>query len=372
MGMTDADAMIYADIMAKQAARQAAQEAAREQARIDREQYESSSGASYGSWASGPAPELSPFRNLTMRELVRQRDEYVKKLEAAQRSLDGPRERAARDMIDLANYEIDRRNNFHTLSESERAAMAREQAQQNDELRREYDKLKSDYAHRGEQLDSAFGLLRTVRQRVKDRDRELEKVRAELDDAHAQIDLKTSIIMSHQDGLKRLNAENDALARQRTSLVSTLDSEHQARVESGAYIEMRRAIDEGSYDGVVLSERARELLALMDRREHDFERMRLEELSPAEASERRRVEAEIKRVTTPYMELPEGRMRDELVDTAGRLSAIADELADIDPDTAETINRAVTGMHARLEEMPKVPHEVADDDVRPADEEMER
>lgn len=144
MGFIDGDAAWYAQEMARRAANRAAQEAAREQARIDREQYEASSGASYGSWASGPAPELSPFRNLTMQELIRQRDGFIKELEEARRTLNGPGERSARDMIDLANYEIDRRNNFHTLSESERAALERKKAQQQcDKLRKERDELRA-------------------------------------------------------------------------------------------------------------------------------------------------------------------------------------------------------------------------------------
>ena len=357
MGFIDGDAAWYAQEMARRAANRAAQEAAREQARIDREQYEAASSASYRSRASEPAPSGNPFRNLTMWELVSQRDEYVKKLEAAQRSLDGPRERAARDMIDLANYEIDRRNNFHTLSKSERAAMAREQAQQDDELRREYDKLKGDFAHRGEQLNYAFGRLREVKQQVKDRDRELEKVRAELDDAHAQIDLKTSIIMSHQDELERLGAENDALARQRTSLASALDHEHHLRIEGQSYVETRREFDAGKHDGIDLSAHARELLALMDRQEHDFENARAEELSPAEFDERERVEREIARLTTPYQELPGSEKRERLAETAGRLTAIADEVRAVDPEVAADIDHAITGMHSRVlggEE----PHEV--------------
>lgn len=357
MGFIDGDAAWYAQEMARRAANRAAQEAAREQARIDREQYEAASSASYRSRASEPAPSGNPFRNVTMREIIRQRDEYVKKLEAAQRSLDGPRERAARDMLDLANYEIDRRNYFHTLSKSERAAMAREQAQQNDELRREYDKLKGDYAHRGEQLDYVFGRLREVKQQVKDRDRELKKVRAELDDAHAQIDLKTSIIMSHQDELERLGAENNALARQRTSLASALDHEHHLRIEGQSYVETRREFDAGEHDGIDLSAHARELLALMDRQEHDFEHARAEELSPAELDERERVEREIARLTTPYQELPGGEKRERLAETAGRLTAIADEVRAVDPEVAADIDHAITGMHSRVlggEE----PHEV--------------
>ena len=348
MGFIDGDAAWYAQEMARRAANRAAQEAAREQARIDREQYEAASSASYRRRASEPAPSGNPFRNLTMRELVRQRDEYVKKLEAAQRSLDGPRERAARDMIDLANYEIDRRNNFHTLSDSERAAMAREQAQQDDELRREYAKLKGNYAHRGEQLDYAFGRLREVKQRVKDRDRELEKIRAELDDAHAQIDLKTSIIMSHQNELERLGEGNDALARQRTSLVSALDREHHLRIEGQSYVETRREFDAGEHASIDLSAHARELLALMDRQERDFEHARAEELSPAEFDERERVEREIARLTTPYQELPGGEKRERLAETAGRLTAIADEVRAVDPEVAADIDHAITGMHSRV------------------------
>ena len=85
MGFIDGDAAWYAQEMARRAANRAAQEAAREQARIDREQYEAASSASYRSRASEPAPSGNPFRYVTMQEIIRQRDGFIRADDAGAR-----------------------------------------------------------------------------------------------------------------------------------------------------------------------------------------------------------------------------------------------------------------------------------------------
>lgn len=206
MGFIDGDAAWYAQEMARRAANRAAQEAAREQERIDRERYESSNRSGYGSWAKGPAPSGNMFANMSMDDLVRERNQLIEELKAAQLSGIGSREHQARELLGAANHEIDYRNNFDVLSKSERAEIKRLASKQNEELRKERDALKDKVHERNVQLNSAYDQIAGWKKGAERDKRTITNLQGELDEAYRALEEARKLIEELCERIKRLEA----------------------------------------------------------------------------------------------------------------------------------------------------------------------
>lgn len=221
MGLIDGDAAWYAQEMARRAANRAAQEAAREQERIDRERYESSSRSGYGSWAKGPAPSGNMFAKLTMDALIQKRNEYIEELKRAEQSLDGSRAAQVRDLLESANCEIDRRNNFDVLSKTERAEIERLASKQNEELRKERDALKDKVHERNVQLNSAYDQIAEWKKGAERDKRTIANLQGELEDAHRALDEAQKLIEELCERLKRLEAAGSSTDGQDSTAASS-------------------------------------------------------------------------------------------------------------------------------------------------------
>lgn len=206
MGFIDGDAAWYAQEMARRAANRAAQEAAREQERIDRERYESSNRSGYGSWAKGPAPSGNPFARATLDEIKQDRDMYARQLEEAEIAGDRSLAYQMRGLVEIANQEIDRRNNFDVLSKTERAEIERLASKQNEELRKERDALKDKVHERNVQLNSAYDQIAEWKKGAERDKRTIANLQGELEDAHRALEEARKLIEELCERLKRLEA----------------------------------------------------------------------------------------------------------------------------------------------------------------------
>lgn len=221
MGFIDGDAAWYAQEMARRAANRAAQEAAREQERIDRERYESSNRSGYGSWAKGPAPSGNPFARATLDEIKQDRDMYARQLEEAEIAGDRSLAYQMRGLVEIANQEIDRRNNFDVLSKTERAEIERLASKQNEELRKERDALEDRVHERNQRINEAYDKVSRLRKDLKQTKEDLSASREELKETRSALDEAQKLIEELREQIERLEAAGSSTDGQNLTVASS-------------------------------------------------------------------------------------------------------------------------------------------------------
>ncbi len=221
MGFIDGDAAWYAQEMARRAANRAAEQAAREQERIDRERYESSNRSGYGSWAKGPAPSGNPFARATLDEIKQDRDMYARQLEEAEIAGDRSLAYQMRGLVEIANQEIDRRNNFDVLSKTERAEIERLASKQNEELRKERDALEDRVHERNQRINEAYDKVSRLRKDLKQTKEDLSASREELKETRSALDEAQKLIEELREQIERLEAAGSSTDGQNLTVASS-------------------------------------------------------------------------------------------------------------------------------------------------------
>ena len=221
MGVIDGDAACYAQEMARRAANRAAEQAAREQERIDRERYESSNRSGYGSWAKGPAPSGNPFARATLDEIKQDRDMYARQLEEAEIAGDRSLAYQMRGLVEIANQEIDRRNNFDVLSKTERAEIERLASKQNEELRKERDALEDRVHERNQRINEAYDKVSRLRKDLKQTKEDLSASREELKETRSALDEAQKLIEELREQIERLEAAGSSTDGQNLTVASS-------------------------------------------------------------------------------------------------------------------------------------------------------
>lgn len=146
---------------------------------------------------------------------------YARQLEEAEIAGDRSLAYQMRGLVEIANQEIDRRNNFDVLSKTERAEIERLASKQNEELRKERDALEDRVHERNQRINEAYDKVSRLRKDLKQTKEDLSASREELKETRSALDEAQKLIEELREQIERLEAAGSSTDGQNLTVASS-------------------------------------------------------------------------------------------------------------------------------------------------------